>query len=242
MTLRPQAILFDLDETILSFGVRTDQIEVALEEIAALIAPLSRAEAVGAIESAFQAYWADQARHRAWRARPLIEGRLHVALEAFAALEARGCRGLTRIHAARFAKTFHACREQRMSLYPGALETLDALRQEGVRLALVTNGLGEIQRAKIDRFGLADRFDHVQIEGEHGFGKPEDRAYLHAMAALGVSAAQTWMVGDNLEWEVVAPQRLGLTAIWFDPRGAGLPEGSDVRPDRIISTLGALLG
>jgi hypothetical protein len=48
---------------------------------------------------------------------------------------------------------------------------------------------------------------------EHGFGKPEERAYNHAMEVLGVGPDETWMVGDNLEWEIVAPQRLGICAI-----------------------------
>jgi hypothetical protein len=30
------------------------------------------------------------------------------------------------------------------------------------------------------------------------------------MAALSVEPSETWIVGDNLEWEVAAPQRLGL--------------------------------
>ena len=99
----------------------------------------------------------------------------------------------------------------------------------------------EAQRAKIDRFDLARRFDHIQIEGEHGFGKPEERAYTHAMRSLGVEAHETWMVGDNLEWEVVAPQRLGIHAIWCDAIGRGLPLDSTVKPDRIIRTLSELL-
>lgn len=49
------------------------------------------------------------------------------------------------------------------------------------------------------------------------------------------------MVGDNLEWEVVTPQRLGIFAIWYDPAGKGLPEGSSIRPDRIIHALPELL-
>ena len=50
------------------------------------------------------------------------------------------------------------------------------------------------------------------------------------------------MVGDNLEWEVAAPQRLGIFSIWCDHAGAGVPEGSTVVPDRIIRSLGELLG
>jgi putative hydrolase of the HAD superfamily len=141
----------------------------------------------------------------------------------------------------RIADRFSHSREEQLSLFPDAHAVVDALKARGLRLALVTNGETSLQRAKVDRFALAQRFDHVQIEGEHGFGKPEQRAYLHAMEALGVTAPETWMVGDNLEWEVVAPQRLGIYAVWHDHLGKGLPEGSDARPDLIIRSLGELL-
>jgi putative hydrolase of the HAD superfamily len=139
------------------------------------------------------------------------------------------------------ADRFTAYRDEQMTLLPGAHATLDALRELGVLLALVTNGAAGTQRAKIERFELAHRFAHVQIEGEHGFGKPEERAYRHALAALGVPAQDTWMVGDNLEWEVIAPQRLGIYAIWHDLQRAGLPANSPARPDRIIERLEQLL-
>jgi putative hydrolase of the HAD superfamily len=42
------------------------------------------------------------------------------------------------------------------------------------------------------------------------------------------------MVGDNLEWDVAAPQRLGLRGVWVDRAGTGLAAGSTVRPHRII--------
>ena len=241
MTRLPRAILFDLDETLLSFGERREQIGAALEVIADLLAPVSRAQAIEAIEAAFKAHWADQAAHRAWRAKPLIEARMQIARDAFATLESLGCGGLDEAHAREFARTFHAYREAQISPFPDALETLDTLRARHVRLGLITNGQAQIQRAKIRRFDLARRFDHIQIEGEHGFGKPEPQAYRHALESLGVAAHETWMVGDNLEWEVIAPQRAGLTAIWFDPRGAGLPPGSPARPDRVIRFLRELL-
>jgi putative hydrolase of the HAD superfamily len=49
------------------------------------------------------------------------------------------------------------------------------------------------------------------------------------------------MIGDNLEWEIEVPQRLGLYAIWMDAHGEGLPAGTSVKPDRIIRSLTELL-
>ena len=132
-------------------------------------------------------------------------------------------------------------REEGAKPSPGAIGTLQRVREAGARLALVTNGAGQAQRAKIDQFGLGPLFDYILIEGEFGVGKPDERVYLHVLRQLDAEPAETWMVGDNLEWEVAAPQRLGIFGIWFNPSGSGLPSEGTVRPDRIIRALPELL-
>ena len=57
------------------------------------------------------------------------------------------------------------------------------------------------------------------------------------MAALGSKPSDTWCVGDNLEWEVAAPQRLGIYSVWVDPTGAGPPAASGVIPDRVVASI-----
>jgi putative hydrolase of the HAD superfamily len=44
-----------------------------------------------------------------------------------------------------------------------------------------------------------------------------------------------------VEWDVDAPQRLGLTGVWVDGPGHGLPGGSPVTPHRIIRSFPELL-
>ena len=127
------------------------------------------------------------------------------------------------------------------TLFPDAISTLKNLKLEGIKLALVTNGASEAQRAKINKFDLEQYFLHVQIEGESGVGKPELQAYKIAMEKLNVVATETWMVGDNIDWEVIAPQKLGIFSIWRDPRGYGiLPEATSAKPNRIITKLAQL--
>lgn len=182
-----------------------------------------------------QVFWSDEARHREWRHK-LQDARRRIVGQV---LQRRGLGdGLL---AEEIADRYSRLREEEMHLFPHALDVLKHYRERGVRLCLITNGAAATQRAKVERFGLAGHFDHIQIEGEHGFGKPEERAYRHAMASLGVGPGDTWMVGDNLEWEVAAPQRLGIFGVWHDHAGAGVPEGSTVVPDRIIRSLGELL-
>jgi putative hydrolase of the HAD superfamily len=129
-----------------------------------------------------------------------------------------------------------------MRLFPESRAFLDALRGRGVPLALVTNGDARQQRDKIERHDLARYFgDAIVIEGEFGCGKPQERVYREALRRLGTAADGAWMVGDNLEWDVAAPQRLGMSGVWIDREGAGLPAEASVSPDRIIRSLSELL-
>jgi putative hydrolase of the HAD superfamily len=110
----------------------------------------------------------------------------------------------------------------------------------GCRLALLTNGAADAQRRKISRFGLASLFDVILVEGEVGFGKPDERIYRLALRELNVDPQNAWMVGDNLEWDVAAPQKLGLFTVWIDRHGKGLPAERGIRPDRIMKALSEL--
>jgi putative hydrolase of the HAD superfamily len=235
----PRAMLIDMDDTILSAYGRP---EIAWNHVAGEfaheLAPVSSQQAATAVLTFARNFWATA--EPAWRLK-LDEARRLSVKGGFASLAADGHPLLPDDLAARIADRFTAYREDEMFVFPGAHEAIDRLKALGVKLALVTNGAADTQRAKVERFALAHRFDHVQIEGEHGFGKPDERAYLHAMDALGVTAPETWMIGDNLEWEVQAPQRLGIYAIWMDVHGDGLPPGSTVRPDRIIRSLAELV-
>ena len=83
-------------------------------------------------------------------------------------------------------------------------------------------------------------FDAIVIEGEFGTGKPDELVYRHALAALGAAPAEAWMAGDHLEFDVDAPQRLGLRGVWIDRSGQGLPKESKIRPYRIVRSFGEL--
>src|ERR1700688_3909515 len=239
MTQLPRAMLIDMDDTILSAYGRPD---IAWNKVAAEFsgefAPLSPQQVAAAILDSARRFWASA--EAEWRLK-LAEARHEVVKGGFAALAAAGRTALPIDLAIRLADRFTAYREEEMFVFPGAHDAIDALKAHGVKLALVTNGAADTQRAKVELFALTHRFDHIQIEGEHGFGKPDERPYRHAMQALGVTAPETWMIGDNLEWEIEAPQRLGIYAIWMDTHSDGLPADTTVKPDRIIRSLTELL-
>jgi putative hydrolase of the HAD superfamily len=242
MTGLPKAILFDLDDTILAaFGQAAGQWRRVVADFIEHLGPHPPDDVVAAMQAYSRRLWSDAARHKHWRFR-IGDARRHIVAKAFAGLAGAAGRPVPPSAICdTIADRFNELHDAELRMFPGAHETLDRLKELGVHLALITNGAAEPQRAKVIRFALEGRFDHIQIEGEHGFGKPEERAYIHAMETLGVCPEDTWMVGDNLEWEIVAPQRLGIYAIWHDGYSAGLPPGCPIRPDRIIRSLPELL-
>ncbi len=236
----PQAILFDLDDTIITEGERYPILVQVASEFQEFLAGRDPVAVADHLEAALTHYWADPDKARETRLRAnggIRAARQRIVADAFRSFGVVDAEGLAGIFSSRFTEL----RAIGAREFDGARHTLETLRNTGVKLALVTNGAAEIQRAKLERFSLAPLFDHIQIEGEHDFGKPDPRAYRLALEALDANPATTWMVGDNLEWEVAAPQQLGIFAIWHDHLGRGLPASASVRPDRIIRQLPELL-
>ena len=234
----PTAILFDLDDTIIQSYAKPDEAwQRLLQRFGDELAdePDMMVRIRRAIMEEARTFWGDPVNAARWRL-DIAAARRLVVRGAFARLH-KPNDGL----ADRIGDAFTEMRRQEYKLFPDAHGTIDRLRAAGVRLALVTNGPADTQRAKVARFDLERRFDHIQIEGEFGKGKPEPEVYAHVMNRLRVQASECWMIGDNVEWEVVAPQRLGMRGIWYDPHGIGLPSDSTVRPDRIIARLGEIL-
>jgi putative hydrolase of the HAD superfamily len=243
----PKAILLDLDDTILDDSgdtvrcwrdaCRAHESELGDQGVSTLIL---------AIERVRRWYWSDAERHRVGRLdlgasrREVVELALREVRIECADLDGLREDAAVADLAAKVAAWYGSERDRSMSLFEDAIDTLRWLRDRGSSLALLTNGNGAAQRRKVDRFGLEPWFDAILIEGELGYGKPDERVYRLALERLDVGPGSAWMVGDNLEWDVAAPQRLGIVGIWIDARGTGVPRGNATRPDRIIRRLSDL--
>jgi putative hydrolase of the HAD superfamily len=127
-------------------------------------------------------------------------------------------------------------RHSRIALFPDALPTLDRLRADGYRLGLVTNGVSETHAEKIVGLGIRDHFDAVLMPDRVGFAKPDRRVFELACRMLGVSPAETAMVGDSAAADVAGARGAGLFAVWFNPAGAAFPAGLP-QPDAEVRAL-----
>ena len=106
-------------------------------------------------------------------------------------------------------------------LYPGARELLDDLAGRGIVMALVTNGLSEVQRARIERLELTRYFTAVTISGEAGISKPDPMFFARTLDGLGnPPPATAVVVGDSQSADVAGAHAAGLDACWYNPTGA----------------------
>ncbi len=241
MSPMPGAILFDLDDTILEFhALAAPAWKATLESMADQLQGQSPDRVLQAVDRVSREWWSDPERHRQGRLDLAGTRRKNVA-EALISLSMAADTSPDGL-VSEIVEEFERRRFDGLRLFPGAKETLDHFRAAGVPLALVTNGDGPGQRAKIERFGLAPYFDCILIEGEFGVGKPDTRVFLHVLERLDVSPSDAWMVGDRLEWEILPTQQLGLHAVWVDVTGSGIPPELDIQPDRTVRSIVELVG
>jgi putative hydrolase of the HAD superfamily len=115
---------------------------------------------------------------------------------------------------------FLRCYEQQWTAFDDARAALEIAAGNDLRIGVLTNGSTAQQNAKLAAIGLADLVEVVCTSESLGVGKPGAAAYRSTCAALGVEPAETLMIGDNLELDVVAARRAGLSAVHLD-RAAG---------------------
>lgn len=100
-------------------------------------------------------------------------------------------------------------------LFPNAIEILEHLKPN-YKLHIITNGFKEVQNKKIRNSNL-DRFFDVIIDSEMaGVKKPDPYIFELALKKANVAAAQSLMIGDNLEADILGAKSVGLHALHFN--------------------------
>jgi putative hydrolase of the HAD superfamily len=125
---------------------------------------------------------------------------------------------------------------ENFELYEDALSALEELRQAGLRIGLVSNGIRDLTEF-VAHHGLD--VDAIVDSRSHGRVKPHPTIFEAALELLGVRAADTVMVGDSLEEDIEGARALGMRAILVD-REERHPEVEDRLTD--LLALPAALG
>ena len=105
---------------------------------------------------------------------------------------------------------------QKSAVFPHTHEVLDYLKLN-YRMHLITNGFNDIQSTKLASSNLAHYFEEVITSEHSGHLKPDPRMFQHALERTGAIAAESLMIGDNLECDVLGAYNAGIDQVYFNP-------------------------
>jgi putative hydrolase of the HAD superfamily len=115
-------------------------------------------------------------------------------------------------------------------VYPDVVPALEALRRDGLRLAVIANW-DERLPGLLRELGLGRFFDTVVTSQGAGVEKPHPLIFQVALGLLELQADEVLHVGDRRLEDVEGAEAVGMRALWLDRRGQGG-----------IATLAALAG
>jgi putative hydrolase of the HAD superfamily len=133
---------------------------------------------------------------------------------------------------ARFLEAEHTAWGPARKLATTSHALLEALRERGLKLGLVSNAFDPPQLLHRDlaELGIAERLDVALFSSEVGRRKPDPEIFRRALDALDVGASEALFVGDTLGSDIAGAAALGMRtcqALWFradDDPGAPEPD------------------
>jgi 2-haloacid dehalogenase len=209
---RYSIVFIDLDDTLLDFAAaERDALAGVFADFSLALSP----EAARVYEEKNTALW------KALERGEIDQGRLKV--ERF-----RQCfdeLGWS-VDAAAVSAAYIARLGRSAILLPHAQESCAYLAAK-YRLALITNGIADVQHPRIKASPFAQLIELVVVSEEAGCGKPDPAIFGYACERLGFfDKAAMIMVGDSLASDVQGASNFGIDSCWLNRSAKGRPAGS----------------
>ena len=125
--------------------------------------------------------------------------------------------------------------------WPEVPAALRALRGAGVRLGILSNFTAEMLAASIRASGLDGVFDRVLSTDQVSTYKPDPRAYLLGIHALGLPRERIAFAAFA-GWDAAGAKLFGYPTLWVNRLGAAADELGAPAPDTIVRSLTELVG
>ena len=104
-------------------------------------------------------------------------------------------------------------------LLPGAAELLQALSVRH-HIALVTNGLKDVQRPRLERSTIRPFIEKIFISEEIGAAKPDPAFFEAVFREIGCPPKdQVLIIGDSLTSDMQGGVNYGIDTCWYNPNG-----------------------
>ena len=118
-----------------------------------------------------------------------------------------------------FSPTYLANLAQQTCLIDGARETVRLLGDR-FELAIITNGLKEVQRPRFAKSAIHKYLTQIVISDEVGVAKPDPGIFDVAFAQMNQPAKdEVLIIGDSLTSDIRGGLNYGIDTCWFNPAG-----------------------
>lgn len=99
----------------------------------------------------------------------------------------------------------------------GAIELLQTLSRQSYRMAIVTNGLREVQIPRFNRSDLGGFFETFILSEDAGVAKPDVGFFQYAFDRMPEARPeQVLIIGDNPHTDILGGQNAGIDTCWLN--------------------------
>jgi putative hydrolase of the HAD superfamily len=127
-------------------------------------------------------------------------------------------------------------------LRDGVVETLQAIRDRGLHLGIVSN-IDEDQLEHLGALaGLSKHFHSILSSERAGSCKPDAAIFAEALRRAGCEPAQALFVGDSIPQDIAGANRAGLRSVLLWHRPEREPPIETTRPRHVIREIPEVLG
>lgn len=114
-----------------------------------------------------------------------------------------------------------------MMLEPYVKNMLIKFRASGLKIGICTDLTAHIQFRKIVSLGISSLIDAVVTSEEIGIEKPDPKMFKAVLRKLGLNEDETIMVGDDFQKDILGASRIGIKAVWYNPKGLPSESGCE---------------
>jgi putative hydrolase of the HAD superfamily len=101
-----------------------------------------------------------------------------------------------------------------IKLYPDSKYILNFLKNNGVKIALITDGYPKTQTNKINSLGIEHYFDKIKINDiSKGITKKLKEPFIEILNELNIEPQNSFYIGDNPQKDFILPNALGMTSV-----------------------------
>ena len=121
-------------------------------------------------------------------------------------------------------------------LYDGVLETLQTLKNDGFKLACITNKTARFTNPLMETAGLAAYFDFIASGDTFAEMKPNPLPLLETAKLFNAVPENAWMIGDSIN-DISAGKSAGFKTIAVSYGYAGQHSMADLNADYTVNAM-----